>query len=215
MQLGEQPGVLDRDHRLVGEGLEQLDLFVREGTHLCAANGDSADGGAFPKHRHGEHGAVAETSCVSFGPGEVGVGLRENIRDVQDATVEYGPPRYDVAENRNAFIDGTGWDRPEVCRRPEGIAIHAKDGRVVRVAQPRRTLRHGVQHRLQVGRRAADHTQDLAGGRLLLQRLGQVAITCLQFVEQPCVLDRDDRLVGEGLEHRDLPLGEHRRAQRR
>ena len=36
LQLGEQPDVLDRDHRLVGEGLEEGDLTLREGLCLGA-----------------------------------------------------------------------------------------------------------------------------------------------------------------------------------
>ena len=58
-----------------------------------------------------------------------------------------------------------------------------------------------VEHRLRVGDRAADHLQDLAGRRLLLERL-------LRLVEQPHVLDRDHRLVGEGLQQLDLLLAE-------
>jgi len=34
LQLRKQPHVLDRDDGLVGEGPEQLDLFVRERIHL-------------------------------------------------------------------------------------------------------------------------------------------------------------------------------------
>ena len=49
-----------------------------------------------------------------------------------------------------------------------------------------------VEDRLEIGRRAGDDAEDLARRRLLLQRL-------LGLVEQPHVLDRDDRLVGEGL----------------
>ena len=43
---------------------------------------------------------------------------------------------------------------------------------------------------------------------LLLQRLGQLAVRCLQLVEQPRVLDRDDGLVGERLHQLDLLVGE-------
>src|SRR6267142_632219 len=50
--------------------------------------------------------------------------------------------------------------------------------------------------------------QLLGGGRLLLQRLGEVAITSLQLVEESNVLDGDDRLVGKGLEELDLALRE-------
>jgi len=51
------------------------------------------------------------------------------------------------------------------------------------------------------GGRACNHTQDLARRSLLLQRL-------LEFVEQPHVLDGDDRLVGEGFEQPNLRRGE-------
>ena len=36
LEFLEQPHVLDRDHRLVGEGFKQLDLRRGEGTHLDA-----------------------------------------------------------------------------------------------------------------------------------------------------------------------------------
>ena len=53
----------------------------------------------------------------------------------------------------------------------------------------------------------ADDLQHVGGGGLLLQRL-------LGLVEQPRVLDRDHRLVGEGLEQRDLRRGERPGARR-
>ena len=64
--------------------------------------------------------------------------------------------------------------------------------------------RDRVEHRLDVGRRARDHPQDFAGRRLLLQRLGQLAVPGLELREQPHVLDGDDRLVGERLRECDL-----------
>src|SRR5262249_10498949 len=47
-----------------------------------------------------------------------------------------------------------------------------------------------------VERRAADHLEDLGSRCLLLERI-------LRLLEQPDVLNRDDRLVGEGLEELD------------
>ena len=47
----------------------------------------------------------------------------------------------------------------------------------------------------------------LGGRRLLLQRLGEFARARLHLVEQPHVLDRDHRLVGEGLDQFDLLVG--------
>ena len=48
-QLGEQPRVLDGDHRLGGEVLHQLDLLVGERAHFAPLDGDGADQLAFPR----------------------------------------------------------------------------------------------------------------------------------------------------------------------
>ena len=44
--------------------------------------------------------------------------------------------------------------------------------------------------------------------RFVLARLGELPALVLDFVEQPHILDRDHRLVGEGLDQLDLFLGE-------
>ena len=64
LQLGEQARVLDGDHRLVGEGLQELDLRLRErlGSRLRRI---TPTGSSVPQHRHAEHASVAH------GPGEV------------------------------------------------------------------------------------------------------------------------------------------------
>ena len=54
----------------------------------------------------------------------------------------------------------------------------------------------------------ADDLEHLGGRGLLLQRLGQIARARLHLVEQPHVLDRDHRLVGEGRDQLDLLVGE-------
>ena len=52
LRLLEQPRVLDRDHGLVGEGLEQRDLLVAEARRGCErTTSDRADAAALPHHR--------------------------------------------------------------------------------------------------------------------------------------------------------------------
>ena len=70
LQLREQADILDRDHRLVGEGLEQLDPFVRETTDFATGHSDRANHAVFANHRHQNrtvHAAgamrVAATAC--------------------------------------------------------------------------------------------------------------------------------------------------------
>src|SRR5215468_6436101 len=50
----------------------------------------------------------------------------------------------------------------------------------------------------------ANHSEDLACGRLLFERFSEVAITGLKLCKQPHILNGDDRLVGEGLQELDL-----------
>ena len=76
------------------------------------------------------------------------------------------------------------------------------------LAEPRRVLQHRLEHRLQLAGRARDYLQYLRRRRLLLQRLRELARARLHLVEQPHVLDRDHRLVGEGGGQLDLLVGE-------
>jgi hypothetical protein len=63
------------------------------------------------------------------------------------------------------------------------LTFQAKNRGIGRAAESSGTLRHDVHHRLEVGRRAGDDPQDLRGGGLLLERLGQLAVPGFQFGE--------------------------------
>src|SRR5262245_60834932 len=95
------------------------------------------------------------------------------------------------------------------------IVIDTVDFTIVSLAELGRAQRDAVEHWFEVRWRAGNHTEDLAGRRLLFQRLshlsmglGECLILFLQFSEQPHVLDGDNGLVGEGLEQCDLVVGE-------
>src|SRR5215469_16484317 len=75
------------------------------------------------------------------------------------------------------------------------------------LADTRGLLQHRVKNRRKLARRRTDDAQYFGCRRLLLQRLGQVVGALAQFVEQPRVLDGDDRLGGEVLDQRDLLVG--------
>src|SRR5882724_2353115 len=61
-------------------------------------------------------------------------------------------------------------------------------------------VRNDIEHRLHVGGRGGDDLQDVGRGGLALQRLAGL-------VEQTRVLDRDHRLVGEGLKQLNVVMG--------
>ena len=59
---------------------------------------------------------------------------------------------------------------------------------------------HCLEHRPQVHQASLrSRCKHLRGRRLLLQQLGEIVSALAQLVEQPRVLDRDHRLVGEVL----------------
>ena len=66
-------------------------------------------------------------------------------------------------------------------------------------AQPDRVLGQRLEDRLEIEGGPADHLEQLARRRLLLERHPQLAVASLQLGEQADVLDGDDGLVGEGL----------------
>ena len=75
---------------------------------------------------------------------------------------------------------------------------------VINPTNPGGAFDDGIEHRLHVGRRAADDTKHLGRCRLVLQGLAQFCVTVLSSLNKPHVLDGDDGLVGEGLEQLDL-----------
>src|SRR3989304_9644064 len=95
-------------------------------------------------------------------------------------TIEYS------ASGTRAADQGQIFDRDVsmVAADPEHIPFHTPDYRVVRLAQPSSADAHRIKDRLHVGRRAADHLEDLRRRRLPLERF-------LGLVEQAHVLDRD------------------------
>ena len=76
------------------------------------------------------------------------------------------------------------------------------------LADPRRILQHGLEHRLQLARRALNDAQHVRRRRLLLQRFGEIVGALAQFVEQPRILDGDDGLGGKTRQQVDLCLAE-------
>ena len=76
------------------------------------------------------------------------------------------------------------------CDDAEAFSIVQIERAELGVADAHRIRQHGVEHRLKLAGRTGDDLQHLGGRGLLLQRFAQL-------VEQPRILDGDDRLVGE------------------
>ncbi len=202
LDLVEQPHVLDRDHRLVGEGGDQLDLLVGKRPDDAAYECEDSDRGAFAQQRHAEHGVEA-AELARFDQTVVRVGLRIEDMDrrlflqrAADGATAPGP-------DRRALHQFHQRGRHAVVRlhAKEAIVGRARDVSHVGLAQPHRRFDQRVEHRFEIEGRAADDFQHVGGGGLLLQRFAQLA-------EQTGILERNDALVREGGHQLDLPLGE-------
>src|SRR5262245_66164872 len=98
---------------------------------------------------------------------------------------------YIIAINGVVTTDGASSDRPISRDLLKKTTFDLHGNRCVsRSANSGSILRHHIQDGLNVCRRAGDDAQDFTRRSLLFQRF-------LQFVEQPHVLDRDYRLIGE------------------
>src|SRR5262245_61369764 len=156
---------------------------------------------SFTQHRHRE---VASVICC----------LREALEHVFGVLMHVGDVR-DAASQDGASGDATSaWWRRERVTKSIGalwakliesdemneLAVERKDAAQRGITEPERIGRHRVEDRLHIGRRAADHPQNLARRR-------EVAVARLELLEEAYVLDGDDRLGGERRQEADLGVG--------
>ncbi len=185
------------------------DLPGGEATDLGAGDADDPDRLALAHHRHRERPAEGRDGRER-GQGVVGVGL--GVRDVGDASLQDGAAGRGAAGGRGGPRGPGRRERrgpqPVMGHEVQDLPVEAEDEAHLGLAEPGRAVRDRVEDRLDVGGRARDDPQDLAGRGLLLERLGEIVIALPHLGEEADVLDRDDRLGREGLEQRDLDLGE-------
>src|SRR5215467_9575112 len=139
------------------------------------------------------------------------IGIAQGIFDVDGTTLQRCTPRRAAAFGHDRILLDIGCElRAAVVlgRGAQTFSVEAPDDAVLRPAESDRVLDQRFENRLEVERGAANDLEQIAGRRLLLQGLTELLITRLQLLEQAHVLDGDDRLIGEGLEERDLVVAE-------
>ena len=100
----------------------------------------------------------------------------------------------------NTDLDAANGYGTKMSPRNHSVPLAESQHHVINPTNPGGALDDGVEDRLHVRRRAADDAEHLGRCRLMLQGLAQFCVALLEFLEQPHVLDGDDRLVGEGFE---------------
>jgi hypothetical protein len=206
LQLLEQADVLDCDHRLVGEGLEEVDLLVRERLDLDPANQDRPDRLALAHEWCGQHGALV----AAPDPRKLTVGLPTDVLDVNRPAFDDRASGVRATIHRNDF-GRAEWYGAEARGDAHRVAIDQTDGCVGRVTDSGGVLGDRIHHRLQVRRRTGDHAQDLGHRGLLLERLAELARAFLDLALEPRVrlLELRSHAVELGAERLELIAGPH------
>ena len=212
-QFFKKTRVLDSNHGLRGEVLDQVYLLVGKRTNILSAQSETANQLALFEHRHGDVAAhssklnrrdvrrVASLNVACLG---TYIGNANRFFHRKHSTDPHLRIRTVMGETSSVFCEG---GRRIVCgNKMPGFAVPAVDVSKMRVADTNSLFQHGGEDRLKIARRARDNLQNVRCSCLLLKRFrevccafGEVRCALTQFVEQPRVLDGDDGLGGEVL----------------
>src|SRR5262249_23160770 len=115
------------------------------------------------------------------------LGVRVNIRDLHEPSFEYRAGHHCAPTWRRgicATVDLKYFcGKAAVRYEMQELAVEPVDKAKLGLAEPRCALGDHVKHRLDVGWRATDCVEHLAGRSLVFERLGQLAAACLHLVE--------------------------------
>jgi hypothetical protein len=204
VQFIDQPRILDRDHRLRREILQQRDLLLGKRPSLRSAYDEGAQRSAILHqgnpdqtthsgfHRRPAQRIVRPIEFVLCQIGDLDQVLSADDPQQQRMCARFTP----AAEQRRDF-----GGEPLRCSQPGVLTVKNPEIAGAAVAQTHRPFEHRVEHRRELAGRGIDDTQYLGGCGLLLQCLARLG-------DQPRVLHRNDRLRSEVLQHRDLLFGE-------
>jgi hypothetical protein len=123
-----QPDVLDCDHGLVGEGLEQPDLIFRERVDIHAPYQNCAEGGALPQERRRQRRPMAMLPLHFQSGWILALRLGREIGHVDGTRVDHGASRHPVPGD-DPFPE-TNRDRAERGRQPQDVSLGPEDLRV-------------------------------------------------------------------------------------
>src|SRR5262249_21347225 len=160
----EQPHVLDGDHRLVGEGFEELDMALREGTFQRPGHRDRSS--AYPIAKHWDRQVAPKPKRPLQQEPTFGF----SVWHVDDRAFQNGAPDGDL-QRRPKWKCITGgsqsfWRETVVGCEVNECAVEAIQCSEQPIDEPDRASNDRIEDRLDVSRRTTDDAQDLARRRL-------------------------------------------------
>src|SRR5262249_23783164 len=191
---------------LVGKSGDELDLPVRERLDVIALETDDGDHYAIAQQRNPEHGAIP---ADLLGLQHVVLGISQAIRQMNRFSLNRGSADQRAASRSYRMLKEV-FDvmSPDVVRPHQVVfaILQLEEKGMFRLAQARRCLQDGINYWLQVVGRARNNVEHVTDRSLIVERLLDLARARLPLVEQPHVLDRNHRLVGESRDQLALLL---------
>ena len=207
--LAEQPRILDRERRLRGERLQQLDDLRRERPRRLSVDQQAAEQMVLAQQRDREERTISGADEQLLAGALVAV--VERIGDLGRLERDGGASERAIPFAGGSLANVLGDILRHVLGRlqPEllGTLVVLVDRPAVEPRELHRPGHDRLEHGLQLERRT-DRLPHLAQRRELPHRARERLGTRIQHLEQAHVLDRDHRLVGEGLQQLDLLVGE-------
>src|SRR2546426_11014205 len=177
----EQADVLDRDRGLVGERFHQPDLIGAERLDLHPRYADHPHHLVAAEDRHAESGVHAMRSIDR----PVVLRVAHHVGDVDRGAVQRDPANERAMHDRSRMRPLVFHELGDAAVRShdlEGVSVAPEEICPIAMAELVRVLDDDVEDRLEIERRSANALEDVAGCRLLLERL-------LCLVEETRVLD--------------------------
>ena len=142
-------------------------------------NRNHSNGLAVQQQRHRHDASIGYH--LSEIQGTVG-GFRLYVRDLGDSAMQYCTAESRILARWPRKCPPKGFQpfsaQTMTAGKVQEIAVEPRHEGELATAQPHRALGNRVEHGLDVGRRARDDTQDIAGRRLVLERFGEFARAC-------------------------------------
>src|SRR5262249_35085105 len=186
-QVVEQAGVLDRNHCLVGKGLEQRDLLVGKLINLGTAKLNRSDGHPLAQEPNTKRRPMTQPFREGTPLGKLNC-LSLEVDHMDRLPFENGPASDAPTHARNSMAESWRNRAPVGCRI-QVLPLELKNGCVFGFAKARRTLGDNVKHWLELGGRGAEDPQNFSHRRLLLDRLGKPLFQ-LRFADRMSTLAR-------------------------
>src|SRR5262249_4546509 len=145
-----------------------------EELNLGSTELDAAERDPVSQQWNAQDRAEAEPPRVPGGIGKLVACVLE-VGDLDRARLEHRSAPDRPADERKRELSMALGDWTVMRDEGQPVAVDAEDRRVDRRAEAGGALGNRVEHGLDIRRRVGDHAQDLAGGRLLIERVSELS----------------------------------------